>query len=122
MSKKREAPRLVATDEKDQEEYQGAKPLCVYHCLCSQIAMIIDCPVEQLPVRPIDKALVIDPHRHAHKITADPEYSVVHIRRPKGIERQFRRKCKKCGLLLFYQHQEGKGSVSRLCVRRESYF
>lgn len=46
---------------------------------------------------------MIDGSKHAHKITCDTD-ETVYIKRPKGIEKQFRMKCKKCDLWLYYKH------------------
>lgn len=64
---------------------------------------IIDCAIERLPLRKRDGARVLDGLNHAHKLTCDPD-ETVYIKRQELIERQYRFKCKKCGLLLYYKH------------------
>ncbi|KAG0730147.1 UPF0428 protein CXorf56 [Chionoecetes opilio] len=94
---------VVVSDAKDQQEYSEDKPLIVYYCLCGQMALILDCSLEKLPLRKRDGARVIDGSRHAHRLVCDPE-ETVHIKRTGGVEKQHRKKCKKCGLLLYYHH------------------
>ena len=62
-----------------------------------------DCSLEKLPLRKRDGARVIDGSRHAHRLVCDPE-ETIYIRRTGGVEKQYRKKCKKCNLLLYYQH------------------
>ncbi|KAF7236453.1 hypothetical protein P879_01675 [Paragonimus westermani] len=96
----------IVTDSKPRHNYGSEKPLFVYSCICGQMSLILDCLVEKLPRRPRDDSRVIDGTKRAHKITATPANPLapVYIRWPNGIERQFRRFCKSCGLPLFYRH------------------
>lgn len=96
----------IVTDNKDRHNYGSEKPLFIYCCICGQMALILDCPIEKLPERPRDKSKVIDVRKRAHKVIATEASasSCVYIRWPDGIEKQFRRYCKSCGLLLFYRH------------------
>ena len=69
------------------------------------MAVILNCPLDRLPLRPLDGARVVDAKYHAHKLRCD-ESDTVFLKREKGIERQFRYKCKRCGLFLFYRHEK----------------
>ncbi|RNA00792.1 hypothetical protein BpHYR1_050064 [Brachionus plicatilis] len=93
----------VFTKEEEKEETQET-PLYIYYCLCGQLALVIDISIEKLPLRPVDKARVIDYTRHAHKLTAQDD-NTVYIRREKGVERQYRKKCIKCSLPIYYQFE-----------------
>jgi hypothetical protein len=104
MSKQQNTEKNVVITDDDQEEYKE-KPLHIYYCLCGQMALVVDVPIEKLPIRPIDSARVVDSLKHAHRITCKND-EITYIRREKGIEKQYRKKCIKCGLTLFYQFEE----------------
>ena len=97
---------IVCSDSRDKEEYkEGDETLMPYFCICGQVAVILNCPLDRLPLRPLDGARVVDAKYHAHKLRCD-ESETVYLKRDKGIERQFRYKCKRCGLFLFYRHEK----------------
>ena len=113
---------IVCSDVKhDAEEYKGEKPLNVYYCICGQMVLIIDCSIDKLPMRKRDNARVIDSKKHAHKLTCDKEQDPVYIKREDGVEKQYRKKCRKCGLSLFYQHKE-KGNTVTFVFEGEADF
>nr|CAX75533.1 hypothetical protein [Schistosoma japonicum] len=96
----------IVTDSRPRHNYGSEKPLFVYSCICGQMSLIIDCLIEKLPRRPRDDARVIDGSKRAHKTTATAvnPLAPIYIRWANGIEKQFRRYCKGCGLPIFYRH------------------
>lgn len=114
----------IVTDSKPRHNYGSEKPLFVYSCLCGQMSLIIDCLIDKLPRRPRDGARVIDGSKRAHKTTATPANPLtpVYLRWSNGIERQFRRYCKSCGLPLFYRHKVDNPVVSRKSIAVSTAF
>lgn len=96
---------IVCSDSRDKEVYSDQnESLIPYFCLCGQVAVILDCELIKLPLRPLDGARVVDGKYHAHKLRCE-ESETIFLKREKGLERQFRYKCKRCGLWLFYRHE-----------------
>jgi len=59
------------------------------------VAYLTDCTLEQLPLREVDNARVINANDHANKLTHNPTPRMVYIKRKSrgnGIEKQYRYK------------------------------
>ena len=68
-------------------------------------------------MRPIDSARVIDTTKHVQKITSKDE-EVIYIRREKGIEKQYRKKCIKCGLNVIYQFESESSAAPKFIINK----
>lgn len=91
----------------EREVYRGDRPLNVYHCICGEMVCIFDCPLFKLPLRPRDRSRVLDGVRHAFKFENVAEGETVYLRRSNThVEKQVRKVCSRCGLLLFYSHNQ----------------
>ncbi|KAL5280741.1 CXorf56 family protein [Megaselia abdita] len=96
---------VACSDSKDQEEYNDDKPLNCYYCLCGKMALILDCDIDRLPMRPADKARVIDGKRNAHKLTFDKGQTFYIDHGDDKIEKMHNLNCVSCKLPVFYRHQ-----------------
>merc|ERR1712062_665155 len=98
--------RAIAVEDTAKKGSKSDQALNLYYCLCGQMAVILDRVIEKLPLRKRDGARVIDGSKVTHKIT--PVFDeIVYINRiDKGIEKQYRYKCKHCNLQQFYRHDQ----------------
>ena len=85
--------------------------LRIYYCLCGQMALILDCSLEHLPMRRSDGARVLESARHAHRLKCSDSEETVYLKRSGGAEKQMRKKCISCQLPLFYRHECRKDLV-----------
>mgnify|MGYP001803270623 FL=1 len=83
MSKKNQPKKPLVAHEDNDVQVKEDKPLYIYYCICGQMSLILDCPMERLPTRPRDGSKCIDSLKHAHRMTADND-EPVHIRREAG--------------------------------------
>ena len=93
------------------DRYEGDTPLYIYHCVCGQLAMILDSTMDKLPLRRRDNARIADLSRNTYKVYCESA-GITFLRRPDGIEQQYRHKCTKCGLMLFYRHSNTNDQVT----------
>ena len=98
---------IAVTDSKDHGSHSDLR---LYYCVCGQLSLILDCNLSSLPLRDFDGSRVIDSAKHAHRVKASDKEDIVYIKREKGIEKQFRRKCSSCDIPLFYRH-EGRTDI-----------
>lgn len=100
---------IVCTDQRN--DSRDESNLTVYYCWCGQIGLILDCKIHRLPLRKRDGARVIDSKMHNFKLscidTRKPikDEDIVYVKwGDDEIEKQYRLKCKKCNLWVFYKH------------------
>lgn len=95
-------------ESSDRQEYRYEMPLQTYYCLCGELVCILDCPLTALPLRPRDKARVIDGSEHAYKLrnVGDGDVTLLRRAREGKVEKQYRKVCRSCGLLLLYTHKQ----------------
>lgn len=109
---KRKMPKIISRSiavedgAKKGSSSKNSEALNLFYCLCGQMAVILDRTIDKLPLRERDGARVIDGSKHAHKITPIFDEIVYIKRAEKGIEKQFRYKCKHCNLQQFYKHDQ----------------
>lgn len=94
---------IACTDTRDAA---ANSDLRIYYCLCGQMALILDCRLDHLPLRSRDGARVLDSDKHAHRIKCGDTTESVWIKRETGVEKQIRSKCQSCNLPLFYRHDK----------------
>lgn len=101
---------IVCTDQKS--DPRAENDLTVYYCWCGQIGLILDCKLHRLPLRKRDGARVIDSGEHDFKLSCVDskkplrEEDIVHVKwDDDNIEKQYRLRCKKCNLWVFYKHK-----------------
>mmetsp|Transcript_4027 Transcript_4027/g.3317 ORF Transcript_4027/g.3317 Transcript_4027/m.3317 type:complete len:128 (-) Transcript_4027:4-387(-) len=80
--------------------------LIQYYCsLCGQMALVADCPLNELPKRSTDSAIALDENKHFHKKYLALGERVCLDRGNNNIEIQYRYNCKnnKCGIPIAYR-------------------
>ncbi|KAL1228436.1 UPF0428 protein CXorf56 -like protein [Trichinella pseudospiralis] len=72
-----------------------------YYCLCGELALISEKPLDRLPLRPRDRARVLDNEKGTYKTFSKPN-ETVYLLRSEGVEVQCRLECKQCSAIMFY--------------------
>ena len=99
---------IIVTDQRPNRDESG---LTVYYCWCGQIGLILDCKLHKLPLRERDNSRVIDSKKHDYKLScidfdkSRREEDIVYLKwNDNEFEKQYRMKCKKCNIFVFYKH------------------
>jgi len=89
------------------EKYDTEGKLQTYHCVCGQLALVIDSKLELLPMRRKDRARVLDSKTTVFRQPGtEPEAKSVYIKWEYGYEERTRELCKRCDLPIFYTHMK----------------
>lgn len=98
---------IACSDTRKEENYNDDRSLNVYYCLCGQLFLIIDCTLDELPFRQVDRSRILDGSKHAFKLSKEEKSEhLVYLRRDNGIEKQYRKRCQNCGLFVFYRSDQ----------------
>ena len=86
--------------------------LISYHCTyCHAFVLVLDAPLPTTPHRSTDgAAILITAERHLRMRVDRGEVRAV--RRARGVEKQWRWKCRQCGLPVAYQCEEWQGDTA----------
>ncbi|KAI8054222.1 hypothetical protein BDF22DRAFT_618807 [Syncephalis plumigaleata] len=78
-------------------------PLYTYYCICGEFALISGKLVELLPKRQSDLAAILSCERRVFRLHAKDGSPILLKRGDANYEKQFRKFCTRCDLLLAYQ-------------------
>lgn len=92
-----------------EDQTPSEKTILTYYCsICHTLALIMDADFKNLKVRCTDGAAIIDRGTTMCNVTAKQDPVPVYIKRPNGLERQYRFNCKNCEVQLFYASEKEK--------------
>ncbi|KRY49589.1 putative U3 small nucleolar RNA-associated protein 7 [Trichinella britovi] len=100
--KSKKVPTMADTvvNREDVEEVEDQQ-VQWYYCLCGELALISEKPLDRLPLRPRDRARVLDNEKGTYKTFSKPN-ETVYLSRSEGVEVQCRLECKQCSAIMFY--------------------
>ncbi|KRX45824.1 putative U3 small nucleolar RNA-associated protein 7, partial [Trichinella murrelli] len=99
-SKKVQTMADTVVNREDVEEVEDQQ-VQWYYCLCGELALISEKPLDRLPLRPRDRARVLDNEKGTYKTFSKPN-ETVYLSRSEGVEVQCRLECKQCSAIMFY--------------------
>ena len=86
--------------------------LLSYHCAhCLAFVLVVDQPLPSTPHRSTDGAAILITAERHFRLRVD-RGEVRAVRRARGVEKQWRWKCRQCGLPVAYQSEEWQGDTA----------